>query len=222
MNIIPNRGFGQPTVIGHDSTGSRLREIEEYLKTIIEGMRELRYQHANIFVINQVIDSVRKIEKALDKIHLTAGERGVIDINIRRLIDNTIDPLSKMLHASHVVVIIRPSADKFSVQINSPGVVTPTMIYITSLCCQILGKAGGSIDFGATLRDGVLDITIEPLPKPDYRSLPPQIWDVRDAMLATGNQLYIHESNDRLYFTVSLPRSPIFLGDKTKWKTILA
>ncbi len=126
-------------------------------------------------------------------------------VSIRWLIEGVTDILGGMLEKSNVLVVLTPSTDDVDVQIDTPTVVVPAMVYLLSLCCQLLGQEGGSIDFRATPRTGTVDITMELFPRPHFESLPLQFSDVQGAMRAVGNPVCLHENTDRLYFTISLP-----------------
>lgn len=151
-------------------------------------------------------------EKAVDPIRPSSrrcSSSEFLDVSVMWLIRETTDVLDNVLEASNVFIVFLPSTEDIDVRINSPAVVMPAMIYLTCLCCRMLGREGGSVDFGATLHNGVVDITIEPLPRPQYDSLPLQFDGVRSAMQTVGNRVYLNESEDRLYFTVSLPISRV-------------
>lgn len=147
-------------------------------------------------------------EATVARIHPDTRQSGGFEslgVDARSLMNGTIDLLGNVLAASNVLVVFLPSIEEIDVRISSPAVVAPAMVYLTSLCCQLLGREGGSLDLGATLRNKVVDITLEPLPRPQCGLLPPQFDEVRRAMESVGNRVSLHESKDRLYFAVSLP-----------------
>jgi hypothetical protein len=207
MEALTGRSDDQQILLSREFIYGLQCNLSHDLQAIISATRELRRQHVDARVIDELVGSVGRIEGAFDAISAKCKDEQGIDSSVDRLVQDTVESLERMLETSRVMPVIMPSTNGIGIRLGPPTVVIPTMTYLVSLCCQLLAPAGGSIDFGVAREGAMVDITLEPLPRPRLSQLPPEFQTVVKTMESVGNRLRLQRNNGRLYLAVSFVAS---------------